>query len=192
MNSVFTCIKTSLIIGLLIPFTLIGCSSEQVESQVEENGGGPSASVEVEPEETKPATAGFYLDMTQGCYSYTEKVDALFPIESAAKEIFATDCLEPHHFEVFSSTVVPGFDASNNLTQDDALAGCETAYLDYFGAPYPTEQIPLAEQVKTPYLMWYFPDDGLEASEYPGRLICTGVIVEEGGSTFGVLTQPFR
>lgn len=143
---------------------------------------------------TTPSTAVgpiFYLDLTPGCYSYTTNATSAYPFEFTAKEMYGKNCSEPHHFEVFAALTLSEFDAVNNLGQNDAEFACSAAYEQRFKSPVPREVLTPAQLMRTPYLIWYFPDDGLEASQFPGKLVCAGVVALEGGTGFEVIDQPF-
>ena len=124
------------------------------------------------PLEGTPPGSIFYLEVGIGCYAMDEGAKKDFFIDAVGKSLVPIDCAKPHHFEVISSKDVHGFDGGRNLTQDDAQTHCLGDYKAVFGQDAPDRIISQKQQLRSPYLYWFFPDDGLEAKTYPGRLIC--------------------
>jgi hypothetical protein len=182
----FAALVTASSVAILL--SACGSSTNAVD---EGTGQEDNPRIEVESSPNAQPTPTFYLDLLPGCYSYTREALAAFPIESTAKEMYETSCSAPHHFEVFESRSIPGFDGSRNLSQADAEEACTAAYVKRFGAEAPRVITPPDQLMKTPYLIWYFPDDGLEASQYPGKIVCAGVVAIEGGIGFEVINEPF-
>lgn len=147
--------------------------SSSSTAQVENDGDSTPSTTQAEPE---VGGSIYYLEAEPGCYALTESFEADPLIDAVGKEVFPRDCSSSHSFEVFWAGAVPGFDGTTNLTQDDAGNVCVEEYARVFGEEPPYEIIPLESQYVTPYVYWFFPDDGLEASTYPGRLIC-GVFI---------------
>lgn len=178
------------LIASLAVIGMAACSASSDTSSIASEESEASTS---QIEDAPPMDAGsiFYLDLTPGCYSYTNTATSPYPFEFTAKEMFQKDCSEPHHFEVFAALTLSEFDGVNNLGQEDAELACSAAYEQRFASPVPREVLPPEQLLRTPYLIWYFPDDGLEASQFPGKLVCAGVLALEGGTGFEVLDQPF-
>lgn len=177
--------------ALALTMALTSCGSETDASvpsaaNAETERASESASTEESEEATAPSagegtpksdagesgTSIYYLAAAPGCYSMTEDGNADPLIDGIGKELFVQDCSDPHSFEVFWSGSVDGFDAQVNLTQEDAQNVCVAEYINVFSQEPPSEIVPLEEQADTPYVYWFFPDDGLEAETYPGRLVC--------------------
>lgn len=152
------------------PGELASAPEPQVSGAPEVSTSAPDA----QPEATEEGQGGaiFYLEASPGCYGLSEDATDDYFIEAVDKEFFTIDCSQPHHFEVFWRGDLPSFTETKNVTQEDAEATCVTEYQKVFSEAPPSEIIPEEEQDQRPYLSWYFPDDGLEASKYPGRLIC--------------------
>mgnify|MGYP000441469362 FL=1 len=157
----------------LAAFLLTACSSEP---QTQGGTGEHADSLELEASagESASEVSGpiIYLDAQPGCFSLSADPTADVLIEGTGKEFYPRDCSDPHVLEIFWSGEVEGFSGDNNLTQEDARDGCVPRYFEVFGVAPPQEIIPQDEQLATPYIQWFFPDDGLEAAQFPGRLVC--------------------
>jgi len=156
---------------------LTACSGEpETQSGIGESSDQPD--VETSAGESASEVSGpiIYLDAQPGCFSLSSDPTADVVIEGIGKEFYPRDCSDPHVLEVFWSGEVEGFSGDNNLTQEDARDGCVPRYFEVFGVAPPQEIIPQDEQLATPYIQWFFPDDGLEAAQFPGRLVC-GVFI---------------
>ena len=126
--------------------------------------------------ESSDSNEVFYLAADLGCYSYGRDPSQPWFIDAIDKVLYAQTCQGPHNAEVIYAGSLPGFTAQRNLTQSDAEESCSTAYREVFGVEPPTAEIDPVQQKETPYLVWSFPDDGLEAQKFPGRLVCLVVV----------------
>jgi len=152
---------------------LTAASSSPPSADTDEPGTSSSSpSIGDTPLEEAPPGSVFYLEAQAGCFQLGKAAKKDFFIDAIGKSIVQVDCSEPHHFEVFASKDVDGFDGETNLTQEDAGAYCRVAYQAVFGQDAPDQITSPKQQLRSPYLYWFFPDDGLEATTYPGRLIC--------------------
>lgn len=165
-------LRIGAVTALCLP-ALVGCTSNGLSDSDASDGATDDLAAEESPS-PEDADEGilYYLEAGPGCYSLTQNAGQNALIEAIGKEVFPQDCADPHAFEVFWSGDVPGFDAKNNLSQEDAGDVCIAEYQSIFAVDPPSEIIPQEDQLSSPYLYWFFPDDGLEAQKYPGRLVC--------------------
>ena len=113
-------------------------------------------------------TGTFYLEVTDGCWSFNSPPSREFPIESPQyKTLYESSCDSPHHAQVIYADAVP----SGNATPSDeeVVQLCELKYIEYFDKAPPTSASATAG---TTYLRWFYPDVGPESKKYPGRVIC--------------------
>lgn len=124
----------------------------------------PSGYQEVSPKKPKPI---FYLDMKLGCYAGNFPVtDLLVHKRDSYKTLYPVKCSERFHYEVIFSGQVPT--ASPSLpTQKEAQDKCTVEYKRVMGRESPKEI-----QENATYLIWYFPDAGVEAKKFPRKIIC--------------------
>jgi hypothetical protein len=132
------------------------------------------------------------MDAVEGdCYAYTEEPTGSYFIGAGNyKEFFSVDCFAPHHFEVFRVEDVPPEKAPKGLTQKIAEDVCAPAYIATFGQRSPVEIISPEAQMTNPYLRWFFPDKGLEAKQYPGRVVCLAHTSDPQYAEFTLISEP--
>lgn len=143
----------------------ITCKKGAVEKQVSGKAPKcPSGFQEVAPKKPKPV---FYLDMKVGCYAGNFPVSSqLIHKRSDYKTLYPVKCSDKYHYEVIFSGQIKT--ASPSLpTQKEAGDKCSIEYKRVMGREAPREV-----QDNATYLIWYFPDAGVEAKKFPRKLIC--------------------
>lgn len=143
----------------------ITCKKGTVQKQISGKAPKcPSGFLEIAPKKPKPV---FYLDMKPGCYAGNFPVsNQLIHKRTDYKTLYPVKCSEKYHYEVIFSGQVQT--ASPSLpTQKEAGDKCSIEYKRVMGREAPKEI-----QENATYLIWYFPDAGVEAKKFPRKVIC--------------------
>lgn len=143
----------------------ITCKKGTVQKQISGKAPKcPAGYLEIAPKKPKPV---FYLDMKTGCYAGNFPVsNQLIHKRNDYKTLYPVKCSEKYHYEVIFSGQVQTANPSLP-TQEEMFDKCRIEYKRVMGSEPPRE---IKENAT--YLIWYFPDAGVEAKKFPRKGIC--------------------